>query len=453
MPYPCLRLADRLPSFGEMTAYIAATDKPSVADVMAAAKRDGRVLLQPRGGVGSFDAMSRLLTDIEHGGAADILPITVDSHTRLGRFDTARKCLEQFPGRLNGFPVVSHGYQVLRQLSETCKTPLQIRHGSPDGRRLMAEAVAGGVTSFEGGPIGYNLPYCADVSLEDSFASWAEIDELAGILTEQGHTVEREFFGSLTAVAIPPSIALSCTFIEAVCAAQKGVRSISIAIPQGGNMVQDIAALEAIPILAKRYLPVDCAVYAVLHQFMGIFPDDRQRADALIFSGALAGYYGGAQKIVCKTHLEAKGIPDTAAILDSLILSRAAVSGRHASLPLDRAPIEEERNAILRETQELLDPIVWETNVARSAIRAFHSGQMDIPFPANDAAKGDIFPLRDTTGALRFGSIGKLPFSKQTIDRNNAFLKSMPRQPHSTLVRDAVLYFSNKEPIHEYRNR
>lgn len=452
MPYPCLRLADTLPSFGELIAFLTMATKPSVAQVMADAKRDGRVLLQPRGGVGSFDAMRGLLCDIENGGVADILPVTVDSHTRLGRFDVASKCLEHFPQRLNGFPAVSHGYQALRRLNDACKKPLQIRHGSPDGRRLMAEIVAGGITSFEGGPIGYNLPYCADVSLEDSFDSWAEIDELAGILTEQGQIVEREFFGSLTAVAIPPSIALSCTFIEAVCAAQKGVRAISIAIPQGGNMVQDIAALEAIPILAKRYLPADCAVFSVLHQFMGIFPDDRPRADALIFTGALAGYFGKAQKIVCKTHLEAKGIPDTAAILDSLVLSRAAVSGRHVALPLDRGPIEEERAAILRETQELLDPIVSAPNVARAAIKAFHCGEMDIPFPANEAAKGDIFPLRDPNGALRFGTTGKLPFSKATVDRNNALLKSVPRQSQSTLVCDAMHYFSSKEPIHEHSN-
>ena len=264
------------------------------------------MLLQPRGGVGTYEGMRGLLTDIEQGGCADIMPVTVDSHTRLGRFDVATKCLENFPNRLNGFPVVSHGYQVMRQLNDACRKPLQIRHGSPDGRRLMAEAVAGGITSFEGGPIGYNLPYCADVSLEDSFASWAEIDELAGILTEMGHTVEREFFGSLTAVAVPPSIALACTFIEAVCASKKGVRAMSIAIPQGGNMVQDIAALEAIPILAQRYLPADCAVYSVLHQFMGIFPEDRPRADALIFSGALAGYFGKAQKSCAKHTLKPK---------------------------------------------------------------------------------------------------------------------------------------------------
>lgn len=315
----------------------------------------------------------------------------------------------------------------------------------------MAESVAGGVTSFEGGPIGYNLPYCADVSLEESFATWAEVDELAGLLTSQGHVVEREFFGSLTAVAVPPSISLACTFIEAIVAAQKGVRAVSIALPQGGNMAQDIAALGTIETLAARYLPTDCAVYSVLHQFMGVFPEDRPRADALIFSGALAGYFGGAQKVVCKTYQEARGIPDTQAILDSLALSRAGVSGHYVDLPVDKSAIEEEREAILRETIELVDPVVQSAPVAEAAIAAFRTGRLDIPFPANEAARGDIFPLRDRTGALRFGSTGNLPFSKTTTDRNARALHAIPRESHSTLVREAILYFANKEPSDEYR--
>lgn len=443
MQYPCLRLADTLPPIGALIANLAATTKPTVAQLMARARAEGRVLLQPRAGVGAYDAMLALLAEIESVGGADILPVTVDSHTRLGRFDVAAKCLAQMPGRLNGFPVVAHGYQTLRRLDAACRAPLQIRHGSPDGRRLMAESVAGGITSFEGGPIGYNLPYCADVPLEDSFATWAEVDELAGLLTAQGHVIEREFFGSLTAVAVPPSVALACTFIEALCAAGQGVRAMSIAIPQGGNFVQDIAALEAIPLLAAEVLPQDCATYAVLHQFMGVFPSDRAAADALIFSGALTAKLGGAQKVVCKTYREAHGIPDAAANVASLRLSRAGVGGKF-DLPLDRAAIDEERSAILRETRELLDPVLSGADTARAAIVAFHAGRLDIPFPANDAARGEIFPLRDRSGALRFGSTGRLPFSDASLRHNTEKLRDLPRQLQSTLVRDAIHYFSDQ---------
>ena len=193
-------------------------------------------------------------------------------------------------------------------------------------------------------------------------------------------------------------------------------------------MVQDIAALEAIPILAQRYLPADCAVYSVLHQFMGIFPEDRPRADALIFSGALAGYFGKAQKIVCKTHLEAKGIPDTAAILGQpCVVAGRGLRGAHVGLPF--GPRTHRMTNAMRSCAR--PKSCWTRLSGKPMSRAppfeaFHSGQMDIPFPANDAAKGDIFPLRDANGGLRFGSTGNLPFSKASIDRNNALLKTNP---------------------------
>lgn len=440
---PCLRLADHLPGLGDIVAAMAVRTKPTVTDRMRDARDQGRLLFQPRAGVGGFDPMVALLSGLQDGGRADILPITVDSHTRLEKFDIAAKCLEISPKRLNGFPVVAHGYRKLRALDDAMQAPLQIRHGSPDGRRLMAECIAGGVTSFEGGPIGYNLPYCADVPLEQSFAAWAEIDELAGLVTAQGFPVEREFFGSLTAVAVPPSIALACTLIEALCAAQKGVTALSIALPQGGNMIQDIAALRAVVPLARDILPVGCDVFTVLHQFMGVFPADRASADALIATGALTAALGGAQKVICKTYQEAHGVPDLDANVAGLLLSRAAADGKFASLPLDDAAISAEQAMIEREVRELLDPILSRSNPAQAAIDAFRKGWLDIPFPANEAAHGEVFPLRDPSGALRYGSTGRLPFSDATARHNAERLQSTPRTEHAALVRDAILYFAN----------
>lgn len=440
---PCLRRVDHLPGLGDILALLSARTKPSVAELMRQARDRGQLLFQPRAGVGRFDAMQTLLLGLQDKGRADILPITVDSHTRLERFDIAAKCLEISPGRLNGFPVVAHGYRRLRALDAATRAPLQIRHGSPDGRRLMAEIIAGGLTSFEGGPIGYNLPYCANVPLASSFDAWAEIDELAGLMASHGHPVEREFFGSLTAVAVPPSIALACTLIEALCAAQKGVTALSIALPQGGNMIQDIAALRAVVPLARQILPAGCEVFTVLHQFMGVFPSDRASADALIVSGAMTAALGGAQKVICKTWQEALGVPDLGANTDGLLLSRAAASARHCALPLDEAAIAAEQETIEQETRELLDPVLSRDDTVRATLDAFAEGRLDIPFPANPDAHGEVFPLRDASGALRFGSTGRLPFSDATTRRNAARLSALRRSDHATLVRDAILYFAN----------
>lgn len=122
-------------------------------------------------------------------------------------------------------------------------------------RRLFAESVAGLPTSFEGGPIGYNIPYCRDVPLAESLVAWEEVDDLVGVLASDGIVVEREMFGSLTGVLVPPSIALSCVLLEAMLACRRGCTCASLALPQGGHLPQDVPMLRAARSLATRYLP------------------------------------------------------------------------------------------------------------------------------------------------------------------------------------------------------
>jgi methylaspartate mutase epsilon subunit len=142
----------------------------------------------------------------------------------------------------------------VRELTERYDQPIQVRHGSPDGRRLFAESVAGGIQSYEGGGISYNLPYCRDVSLEYSLRAWQEIDQASGALGSMGFPIDREFFGSLSSVLVPPSIALSVVLLEALLAATEGCKCLSLAYPQTGNIIQDVAALETIRVLGRRYL-------------------------------------------------------------------------------------------------------------------------------------------------------------------------------------------------------
>lgn len=442
MSFPCFRLATNLPSVDDVMAYMVARAAPTVAARMAQAGASGQCIVQPRCGVGGLAEMQTLLQALEQGATPEVLTLTIDSHTRLARFDRAEQVLREDPSRLNGFPLVAHGYQAVRVLADSIATPLQVRHGSPDGRRLFAETLAAGLSSFEGGAIGYNLPYCKGVPIETSIAAWQEIDEAAGHFTAAGLPIEREMFGSLTGVAVPPSIALACTFLEAVLAARCGVKVISIAIPQGGNLVQDIAALRCIPVLAKRWLAPDVVVHPMLHQFMGVFPLNRASADGLIFSGGLAGYYGGAHKIICKTFQEAIGVPTAEANIAGLRLTRAALSGKLGTLPLPQAAIDEEMTQILAETTELVEPILAQNDLVRAIALALSQGRLDIPFPANGIAHGKVYPVRDNTGAIRYGATGSLPFSAATL-RGATSSIGEDFDSLSDAVRDALFYFSS----------
>ncbi len=411
-----------LPSLRESARYIARSGKPTVAQTLERARVAGRVALQPRCGVGGHREMAALLTHLEREGRADILTLTIDSHTRLGRFDHAARALRTDPRTLNGYPLVTHGWRRGRELNEAVAAPLEIRHGSPDPRALFQVSVASGITSFEGGGISYNLPYSKDVPLAHSLAAWSEVDAVCGELAALGTVVDRELFGTLTAVLVPPSISLAVSVLEAVAAAAEGVRCISVSYPQSGHLSQDVAALRAVPELAARYLPAGVRVHAVLHEFMGVFPRERHHAEQLIFFGALTARLGGASKLITKTYQEALGIPDAEANAAGLRLADIANSALLEFIPVDEEAVAEEQEWICREVAEIVEPVLAARNLHGAIVTAFATGRLDIPFSASRHARSAVIPRRDAGGAIRYQSHGGLPLSAGSVARNRRLL-------------------------------
>ncbi len=412
------------PGLRDAAAYITSMGKPTAAQVLRRARDSGRVAIQPRCGVGDHLQMKALLVRLEEQAAPDILTLTIDSHTRLRRFEQAMRSLNLHPGDLNGYPLVTHGWQRGRELNEAVTAPLEIRHGSPDARILFDVAIAAGITSFEGGGISYNLPYAKAHPLGESLRAWQAVDRRCGALAEMGVVIDRELFGTLTAVLMPPSISLAISVLEAVLAARAGVRCISVAYPQGGHLVQDIAALRAIPVLAERYLPGHVAVHAVFHEFMGVFPRLREHAEDLIFYGALAARLGGASKVVTKTYQEAFGIPDVQANADGLRLADRANSPLFDFISVDDARVRDERDWILSEVDDLVGPVLGRAgDTVPAIVDAFAAGTLDIPFSASRQAKSAVVPKRDQEGAIRYLSAGSLPLSPRNRHRHRDLLR------------------------------
>lgn len=418
-------------------------DKIHLADCLQAADKQGRQLYQPRSGVGDQQKMIDLLDGLKKLSKPDILSITIDAHTRLNNFDLAKELMEVNPDALNGYPLVAHGHKQARLINKRYREPVQIRHGSPDPITLFIESILGGFTAFEGGPISYNLPYCKDVSLAHTLKSWKYVDTMCGILAGEGIIVDREMFGSLSGVLVPPSISLAISFIEARLAADYGVRCISIAYPQGGNIIQDVAALQAIRDLSDKYMKNSAAVYPILHEFMGVFPRDKISANALIFYGALTARLGKATKIVTKTNHEAFGVPTTEANAEGINLSRMASTGLFDFIEIDDTHIQEEKEGIIREVDELMATILDGTDVEKSILNAFLKGLLDIPFSASRQAHSKVLPTRDAGGAIRFGSFGKLPFSFAVKKRNNDKLANDDTINLQDRVVDSIYYFAN----------
>ena len=433
----------RLPHPDGTTDYLKTSSKPTAYRLLRQANAEGRLLLQPRSGVGAHNNMVRLLQALERGAQPDIQSVTIDSHTRLGDFPTALRVLNQTPHHLNGYPLPSHGFRRGREINESVGAPVEVRHGSPRPKVLFEVSLASGFTAFEGGGLTYNLPYAKNVPIAESLDAWGYVDRVCGCLATEDIIIDREFFGTLSAVLVPPAISLVMTLLEAMLAARAGVRSLSVAYGQGGHAVQDLAALNAIRTLAAQFVPgVD--VFPVLHEYMGPFPKERWRADSLIAYGAVIARAGGATKLVTKTHDEALGIPTVDANIAGLRTARQSV--RHAALSgrIDPSEVEEERRAIEREVQDILEPVLIGPDLVASIVDAFARGRLDMPFSTSRHAHSSVIAIRDHEGAIRFWDAGNLPLSGDALKRNNARVPRIAASDLLPRLRRDINWFARK---------
>ena len=163
------------------------------AQKLTRAKQEGKTLVQPRAGVPVIEEHIKLLQFLQDQGEADLLPSTIDSYTRQNRYKEAENGISESirldRAMLNGFPAVNHGVANCRRVIESVNVPMQVRHGTPDARLLTEITLAGGFTSYEGGGISYNLPYCKNIPMERTIRDWQYTDRLVGIYEEMGVSI------------------------------------------------------------------------------------------------------------------------------------------------------------------------------------------------------------------------------------------------------------------------
>jgi methylaspartate mutase epsilon subunit len=416
------------------------------------ALQKGETLAQPRAGVALVHEHISLLQYLEETGGAQLLPTTIDSYTRQNRYKEAQVGIKESRtmGRsmLNGFPAVNHGVFNCRKVVEALESPVQIRHGTPDARLLAEIAFAGGFTAFEGGGISYNIPYAKDIPLEQSIYWWQYVDRLTGYYEEMGVAINREPFGPLTGTLVPPSISHAIGIIEALLAAEQGVKNITLGYGQCGNLVQDVAAIETLKPLAEEYLHKfgyeDTVVTTVLHQWMGGFPQDESKAFAVISWGSVAAALGKATKIIVKTPHEAFGIPTKEANAAGIGTTKQIINMLKDQKMEDSQNLREEKTIIRKETTAILDKVleVGNGDWAVGAVRAFKAGILDVPFAPSRYNQGKVLPVRDNTGAVRLLELGGLPFPKELVDIHQEKIaqrgKAEKREPSFQMVIDDI---------------
>lgn len=415
------------------------------------AKRDRRTLVQPRAGVPVIEEHIKLMQYLEEKGEADLLPSTIDSYTRQNRYEEAEngiaESLRLERAMLNGFPAVNHGVMNCRRVIESVNVPMQVRHGTPDARLLTEITLAGGFTSYEGGGISYNLPYCKNIPMERTIRDWQYVDRLTGLYEEMGVSINREPYGPLTGTLVPPCISHAVAIIEALLAAEQGVKNITVGYGQCGNLVQDVAAIRTLEELTDEYLQKygynDVEVTTVLHQWMGGFPADEAKAFGVISYGSTIAALAKATKVIVKTPHEAVGIPTMEANAEGLRCTKQVVN-MLADQELRANSLEEEKEIIRRETRAIVDKCfeLGKGDIAVGTCRGVEAGVLDVPFAPCRINAGKMLPCRDNDGAVRILNAGNLPFDKDLLDFHNAKIeeraKAEKREASFQMVIDDV---------------
>ncbi|GAB6158332.1 methylaspartate mutase subunit E [Desulfotomaculum varum] len=422
------------------------------AEKLAQAKHEKITLAQPRAGVALVHEHIDLLRYLQDEGGADLLPTTIDSYTRQNRYQEAQSGIEESRsvGRsmLNGFPAVNHGVAACREVTEAVTVPVQVRHGTPDARLLAEITLAGGFTAYEGGGISYNIPYAKDVPLERSIRDWQYVDRLVGYYEEQGISINREPFGPLTGTLVPPCISHSIAIIEALLAAEQGVKSITLGYGQCGNLTQDVAAVRSLEELADEYLNRfgyhNVVITTVFHQWMGGFPQDESKAFGVISWGAATAALAKATKVIVKTPHEALGIPTKEANAAGIRATKQVLNMlKDQPLP-EFEDLRQEKELIKAETRAILEKLLdfGDGDIALGTVRGFQAGIIDVPFAPSRYNAGRLLPARDHQGAVRLLDFGNLPFSEDIKEIHREKIKQRGqaegRDPSFQMVIDDI---------------
>ena len=398
--------------------------QPSFSRAQTQVRMDhGEILIQPRCGVALIGEQIRLFKNFKRAGVK-VLSYQVDSLTRNNNYEGAEEIIRDSrlsgTSTLNGFPVINHGVTGLRRIAQQVHLPLQTRHSARDPRLLAEISYAGGVTSFEGGAISYNLPYYKNYPLAESIRNWQYVDYLTGLHHKLfGVVLDREFSGTLTGTLIPPCLAIVTNIIETLLAARQGVKCVSLGYAEQGHRSQDIAAIRMMRKMTSEILDrfgyKDVQLNTVFHQYMAAFPPCLKRADELIRNSAITAARSGATRLIGKTPVEAFGIPTVTDNIIGIELIKTGLAGA-ADCYVDEARVAEECAAIRREVEAIFESIVSGGNgdIAQGVVTGFEQGLMDVPFSPSIHNRGEVMTTRDVEGAVRFLSTGNLRLDRES---------------------------------------
>ncbi|MEU9075827.1 methylaspartate mutase [Kitasatospora sp. NPDC048538] len=381
----------------------------SFGGFVAQAAEAGALVVQPRMGMAEASRMREGLLATRGAAAVTVGTITLDSYTRTGDLDAARRALAAGAG-LNGYPIATHPVEVTRAVLHGVADagfPVQVRHGSAAPERIVEALLAVGLDATEGGPVSYCLPY-GRTPLHKAVSNWQRSCELLASVREFGADPHLETFGGcMMGQLCPPSLLIAISVLEALFFRQHGLRSISLSYAQQADARQDEEALAALGRISGELLP-DVDRHLVVYAYMGVYPRSPGGARLLLEDAARLAVRGGAARLIVKTTAEAHRIPTVAENVRALETAAAAAAAerdrpRPAALP--GTGIEAEARALIGAVLDL------DADLGRALVRAFAAGYLDVPYCLHPDNAGRARSSLGPDGRLYWSAVGSMPIA------------------------------------------
>lgn len=403
-----------------------AKKKGTVASVLRNAKESGTTVAVPRAGVADWEGQRALMADLDAAGAG-YLPMTVDSLTRTLQFAEAERRLAESTSessKLNGYPVVAHGVERTRQLIASFDKPAILRANATDLRVCADVGFAAGATAFVSGPMYSTLEYSKSVSLAESIPYWQYIYRLMGEYTEHGVPIADDSVGfAQSGTGSIPALMHVGTVLEALIMAAQGVKNIMLYSMLQGNIAQDVASCRAVEQLTQEYLKKcgfdDVDTFVASSDWNGAFPTARPDAYGLIAANVFAAAIAQVPLNYVKTIDEGRGVPSARSNAESIRVTKYIFELiRPQADALWTQEMDFELHLNLIEGRAIVDSVLdaGDGDPVVGSIKALETGLLDIPFSPNIHVRGDVLPIRDAWGAVRFLDSGGLAIPQEARD-------------------------------------
>ena len=394
-------------------------------------------LIQPRGGRSTIKSQMKLWDDLFCAGA-DVLPLTIDSKTRLNLLKDASelylRAQETGNETLNGFPLLSVGLDEARELLSNATLDVSLRHGTPLAFNLVKRAIDIGFGEIEGGPISYCIPYSRNTDLVEVIKNWKKVElYCSSVNLNLNSQIVRENFGVLSACLIPPIQTLLVDTLEALFVANFNGGKIMCSVGATGCDYQDIALVEAIREVVpwaldlfnlKTQIP-----FISYHHWMGPFPHGKTESLEIITRGTYLSFMTNSEKVVTKTIDEAHGIPSNASNSESVKLVKDTLNyllqKKSKISKVENYLVEEEREVLIKEVKSIVTILKNEHETIEEIIlQSILKGFVDVPFSPHLENKNNLKSLRADDNSIRVTSDFYGNHSNNFVNRETMFLKN-----------------------------